>query len=306
MYWMTQGGLSDSDSGLSTKHLPNGMAEVVIHLGDEYARVDKGDGWEHAAEAVIKGLYNKPYQVKLSDKVASFGILFTPEGWVQLFNLPLGDFFNTYHSMFDVHKAAFTELIRLVQDADDLNAAAVITDQFLLKKLATTTFKHQYLIRAAAMIREQVDGVDIDQLSKQLFVSRRTMERHFKEYFGLSPKAYHRVERLNRAIHLAQETQTPGKWTTIAHSLGFSDQAHLIKDFKELTNEVPTVLPQAGSPMHDAYWTHCLNKEGNKCAADCRVIRESGLVPTVVRDGAGRQVCNGPDHKSEGGQMPAH
>ncbi len=59
----------------------------------------------------------------------------------------------------------------------------------------------------------------------------------------MNPKAYARIVRFSKAYRL-HETFPQLSWTEIAHTAGYFDQMHLIKDFKEFAGVNPSVIEQ--------------------------------------------------------------
>jgi transcriptional regulator GlxA family with amidase domain len=62
------------------------------------------------------------------------------------------------------------------------------------------------------------------------------MERAFQEQVGLSQKLFGRLLRLEHALKLAE---TRSDWADVAVTRGYSDQSHLIRDFRAQTGATP-------------------------------------------------------------------
>jgi AraC-like DNA-binding protein len=94
---------------------------------------------------------------------------------------------------------------------------------------------------AAEAIRgmDAVDGPsDIAHLARDLAVSTRTLERHVIAHTGLPPKRLARLRRLWRVVTATTAGQgTP--WVEHAAQAGFSDQAHLIREFRSVYGMTP-------------------------------------------------------------------
>jgi AraC-like DNA-binding protein len=83
----------------------------------------------------------------------------------------------------------------------------------------------------------------IGRLAQELGLSRRQLDRRFASIVGWSPTDFRRVGRLSRAVSAASTMAS--SWAGVAQSAGYYDQAHLIRDFRDLTGETPTsVFPQ--------------------------------------------------------------
>jgi methylphosphotriester-DNA--protein-cysteine methyltransferase len=79
----------------------------------------------------------------------------------------------------------------------------------------------------------------------------RTFTRRFRDYTGLTPKRFARIQRLQRLL-AAMAPGGPVDWAGLAASHGYCDQAHLIGDFRELTG----VTPGAYQPRSAAERNH--------------------------------------------------
>jgi AraC-like DNA-binding protein len=92
----------------------------------------------------------------------------------------------------------------------------------------------------AALTRPEVRVSDI---AKGARLSQRRLIELFTAAVGLTPRRYGRVLRFQRATALARSAALD--WTRIAHECGYYDQAHLIRDFRELADVTPTGLMRA-------------------------------------------------------------
>ncbi|NNC45774.1 MAG: AraC family transcriptional regulator, partial [Winogradskyella sp.] len=81
----------------------------------------------------------------------------------------------------------------------------------------------------------------IKDLPSRLCISKRQLEREFKEKIGISPKHYLRITRINEVIRLLNEKQV-FDLTSITYHCGYFDQSHFIKDFKRITGQKPTIF----------------------------------------------------------------
>lgn len=81
----------------------------------------------------------------------------------------------------------------------------------------------------------------IKTLAKQNGITVRTLHRLFIGFVGLSPKAFASVLRFHRALRLlTRNGLTPSQ---AAFEAGFSDQAHMTRDFKRHGGFTPATIP---------------------------------------------------------------
>ncbi|MEN8374577.1 MAG: AraC family transcriptional regulator [Gemmatimonadota bacterium] len=81
----------------------------------------------------------------------------------------------------------------------------------------------------------------ISDVADRIGVSLRHLRRSVLEVAGASPKRIQRLERLNRVVSVADTRGAP-RWSELAVAHGYFDQAHLIRDFRDLTASTPARL----------------------------------------------------------------
>jgi AraC-like DNA-binding protein len=78
----------------------------------------------------------------------------------------------------------------------------------------------------------------IAELARELGQSRQHLRRGFREHVGVSPKQFDRVARLQRALDHVQNARA-SSLALVAVQLGYSDQAHMSHDFREIVGLTP-------------------------------------------------------------------
>ena len=99
------------------------------------------------------------------------------------------------------------------------------------------------VMRLVALIRTDRDVRRVDQFAREQGVSVRRLQRIFLDRVGVGPKWVIRRYRLHEAIERAKGE--PPAWAELAAEIGYSDQAHLVRDFTSVTGVSPTTY--AGS-----------------------------------------------------------
>ncbi|MBW3359133.1 DUF6597 domain-containing transcriptional factor [Streptomyces microflavus] len=100
----------------------------------------------------------------------------------------------------------------------------------------------------ATLAMELVDRVRTDrsvrrvgQLARSAGLSPRTLQRLFSAYVGVGPKWVILRYRIHEALERA-ESEPAVDWARLAADLGYSDQAHLVRDFTETVGVPPTAF----------------------------------------------------------------
>jgi len=112
-------------------------------------------------------------------------------------------------------------------------------ERFLLGKLRereALTKDPRILLAATGM--ETLRWNSVADIKEFTCFSERSLERHFKQRMGMSPKTYLRVCRFNAVK--ARLDQTPScSWQELAFTSGYYDQSHFIKEFKRFSGKTP-------------------------------------------------------------------
>ncbi|MCU0526054.1 MAG: helix-turn-helix domain-containing protein [Elainella sp. Prado103] len=102
--------------------------------------------------------------------------------------------------------------------------------------------RHQLVKQAEVLILANLNRpLTIHDLCAQLHVSERTLRYSFQEYFGMSPIAYLKVQRLNGLRRqLLASTAHQTTVTDVAIQWGFWHMGQLAKDYKKMFGESPS------------------------------------------------------------------
>ena len=99
------------------------------------------------------------------------------------------------------------------------------------------------VIALVAEIRADRSILRVDDFARRHDSSVRRLQRLFLEYVGVGPKWVIRRYRLQEAIE--QAADGPQDWATLASDLGYSDQAHLIREFTAVTGISPAAYARS-------------------------------------------------------------
>ena len=78
-------------------------------------------------------------------------------------------------------------------------------------------------------------------------LSERQARRRFQEHVGYGPKTLQRILRMQRVLWLLSRPNPPRSLANLAQAAGYADQAHLTREVRALTGQLPTALV-SGNP----------------------------------------------------------
>jgi AraC-like DNA-binding protein len=136
--------------------------------------------------------------------------------------------------------AATRRLCRRLADARDTVAAAAILERAIAERLANAA-GHHARAQLALAAADRLTSANVNAVAADLGVSERHLRRVFRETVGVSPKAFAKLTRFQRALRAARE-DAPASWASIAVAAGYYDQAHLIAEFRAIAGVTPRAL----------------------------------------------------------------
>jgi AraC-like DNA-binding protein len=249
-YWI----VSSTDAMPAEKCVLDGFVKLFIYLNDnlpEYYdtnghRKDWGDGiGGHQTDGDL--LIQTPGDLKL------IFCIFRPFGFYRLFKVPI-DLLNNNVVPLEVFLGKRTrEFKERVLSAPSDEAKIKTVDDFFTSLIRQLPVPYQSAIEFAQDQILQNNGlVRIEDLSGQLNISRRSLERYFSANVGMSPKYYARVLRFNYAFGLKRANPALD-WFDIIYDCGYFDQTHFIKDFRHFTGEAPVAFYSKPHPIESVY-----------------------------------------------------
>ena len=123
--------------------------------------------------------------------------------------------------------------------SEDVEESARIVADFLRSVLPPPDPTAQHVADVVALVAAEPAITRVDELAARLDTHVRSLQRLFAEYVGVGPKWVIRRYRL-REVTERMARSVAIDWAALAAELGYSDQAHLTRDFSAMAGESPT------------------------------------------------------------------
>jgi len=133
------------------------------------------------------------------------------------------------------------EQLDQLEDWDDI--IEILADYFnaLLKN---ASINPDYRIKLAINLILKTNGtINIKKLRDRLYVTERTLERHFLKEIGVTPKQFAKIIQFSASMQQMTEADYVNL-TEIGYDNGFADQSHFIRSFKRYTGKTPKEFQQ--------------------------------------------------------------
>ncbi len=111
-------------------------------------------------------------------------------------------------------------------------------ERFLLERSISAESIDRIAKESTELMFELNGQLSVNELSDQLKINRRQLERKFTSAIGLSPKQLSKIIRLQATLKMLANNEFTSL-TAIAYEGNYYDQAHFIRDFKEFTGVSP-------------------------------------------------------------------
>lgn len=173
---------------------------------------------------VIKGGFS--YTMRGSGRV--LGTRFQPGGFRPFLGGPVSELTGRFVEIDEMYGAAGTAMAETVLAEPDAGAAIAIVEAFLLSLAPVRDPLAEEVAALVTMAEADVTVTRVDELAARSGRSVRSLQRLFRDYIGIGPKWVIRRFRLHEA---AERVYAGLDLATLAAELGYTDQAHLTRDF---------------------------------------------------------------------------
>ena len=133
------------------------------------------------------------------------------------------------------------EIEQKILNAKSTSARIKLIEIFLLNRLTDIETVDRIVKSTLETILTANGQLSVTELSKLTNVNRRQLERKFSSTIGLSPKQLSKTIRLQATLKMLLNNKFTSL-TALAYEREYYDQAHFIKDFKELTGFTPKIF----------------------------------------------------------------
>lgn len=128
-----------------------------------------------------------------------------------------------------------------IANAENYEEMIECAEFYLLQKLKSVKIDAHPIDRIGTLLLHNPTPFSLDWLADQANLSPRQFERVFNDRIGIGPKLYSRISRFYQAFAY-KEKHPAADWLTVAVHFGYTDYAHLAKDFKQFTNVTPNII----------------------------------------------------------------
>lgn len=185
--------------------------------------------------AVAFGPRTSPFQTQAVPGIRVWGVRFWPDVGASILRVPASNLRDATIPA-PATCAGFREMLL---DVEDEATAWRCIEAWCTSRIASWVAPDPRVRRAVGAIAATAGTIQSAELAAECHVSPRHLQRLFRDATGLTIKEYARIRRYRTALAPKLESDG-GSWSELAATYGFSDHAHLTREFRSLTGASPT------------------------------------------------------------------
>jgi AraC-like DNA-binding protein len=220
---------------LARREIPHPAITLIINLGEPLAV----DGRPYAS--FVAGLHEGSVRTEHPGRQYGIQLDLPPLTAYTLLGHPLGELGNAIVGLDDLLGGFARALVEALGEAPDWAARFALLDRALTECLDRGPRAAPEVGWAWRELCRSGGRIGVGELIAGTGWSHRHLATRFRQQVGLSPKAFGRVLRFQRAVGLLHAPARPS-FAEIAATCGYFDQAHLNRDFRDLAGATPTAL----------------------------------------------------------------
>lgn len=218
--------------------VPDGCMEMIFHYGDLYKQYTENGNSIIQPRCFVIGQLTRPLEIEPTGATGIFSVRFHPNGFLPLATIPIKEMENTAVSLKDLFGEDGQQIEQKILIANSTLERIKLVEAFLFNRLTDAQTIDRIVKSTVETILTANGQLSVDELSKQTNINRRQLERKFASAIGLSPKQLSKTIRLQATLKILLNKKFTSL-TALAYQGEYYDQAHFIKDFKELTGFTP-------------------------------------------------------------------
>ncbi|MBP6795134.1 MAG: helix-turn-helix transcriptional regulator [Saprospiraceae bacterium] len=235
-YWTLE--LADTEPKLKQNIMPDGCMEMIFHYGDLYKQyVDQTESVLQPRSFVF-GQITRPLEIEPTGRIGVFAVRFQPDGFMPFAPMNVEEMNDKATPLEVLFGQDGINIERAVLGVSEITQRVQIIEEFLMKKLVSDEVRNRIVKSSVDLLLVSKGQLSVSELSGQLQISPRYLEKKFSSAIGISPKQLTKIIRLQAALKMMQQKQY-ATLTALAYESGYYDQAHFIKDFKEFAGTSP-------------------------------------------------------------------
>jgi AraC-like DNA-binding protein len=240
-FWILEKEYSPEDN--IEEVIPDACMEFILNFGSAYVQIS-GPAPRQLPNVCLVGLQSKPLLFQAEGVVKIVAIRFFAWGVLPYLQTELQQDSSIGVDLEEAWQGAVSKIGSQVRVGANQAAVQELED-FLIGRRLNSWFDPTQVKLAARLLYHTKIQFRVAELADTLNLSLRQRQRQFKNGTDISPKAFARAIRFE-AIRNRLMFTPDSNMTDLSYEFGYTDQAHLINDFKPFTHKIPAYHARSG------------------------------------------------------------
>jgi AraC-like DNA-binding protein len=186
------------------------------------------------------GVWTRRFLFEYPTPVRLVGVHFKPWGISPFVDVPATELRDRWVPVDAVWHRSLDRIRNQIGDIASAPESLRVLEEELRSRLAEAPSRGLALVQhTGSRLESSHGGVPVGALTDAVGVSGNQLATQFKSHVGVTPKRVARIYRFARLI-LSVDALRPVDWSELAQTVGYFDQAHFSKEFKDFTGHTPT------------------------------------------------------------------
>jgi len=205
--------------------------------------------------SILVGQVDKFQEVEFYGPLNRLAIVFHPAGINHFLLKPLSFYLEKHYSHFETQEIGLQSLLPKLFSTKNINTKREMLDSFFAKRLKP--FKEIGLLSAVNILVNADPIPKVDELARQVHMSRRTLLRKFRLHLGYSIEEYISTIKFRRALANFLGSQKEVNLTKLALDSQYYDQADFSRQIKERSGLPPKrFFNELDVQENTLFWKH--------------------------------------------------
>lgn len=249
-FWILE---TDCTTQESERIIPCGNIQMLFYRGDPVV-LSSLEQTERVQDCALLCGQSVGYSdIRLTGRIKIIAVVFHVHGASAFFRMPMFELGERKVVFADTEDRPLVDLQDQILEASDDASAIRLIEQFLLRRLHP--LKDYNLQRMEAVISKiglMKGETSLADLYEAACLSPKQFRRVFTAHIGINPKDFLRIIRFQHALFVLQSSPDL-LFSRLAYECGYSDQSHLIHEFKTFSGYTPKEYLSVCPPYSDYF-----------------------------------------------------
>lgn len=189
--------------------------------------------------ARVYGVHTARFTRTLSGQDRVFGVKFQAGGFYPWYRRPIAELHNQSLAINACFASEHQQFVSDIEAVSEFSTMCEVVEGFLLSFLPPADPKLGFLRDLFRDIECDRSLLSVEDLVRHTGIDKRSLQRLFQVYVGVSPKWVIQRYRLHQAIAEVQAGRSCS-WADMALELGYFDQTHFTRNFRTMIGMTPS------------------------------------------------------------------